>query len=782
MTDDLRVIGRRIPKLDAPDKASGRAEYPQDLTLPRMLHGKILWSTHPHARILSIDTSKASELTGVKAVITHRDLPVTNCGFMKDNPPLKREKVRSMRDEVAAVAALSEEIAERALALIDVVYEELPAVFDPEEAQSPGAPLVHEDRKDNRLKMRYHFRHGDVERARERSAHVVKGRLRLHPVTHTCLGTCCCLADFDGHGRLTMYAPTQVPFLYQKDLAAVLGMDGGDLRVVQPVIGGAFGSKLDVYPYDVICAHLARITGRPVKVEFTRQEEFRCTPTRQPVVVEAEAGCDDEGRLTFRSVHVLLDAGAYVSWGVTIPYVMMNAISSLYRVPDVEYDTTIVYTNNMYSGAFRGYGNPQGTFVVETQMDELAEMAGMDPLDFRLLNSNKPGDVTPQGMKVTSCGLEDCLRKATERIGWKDREKWKGWQGRDGSNASEEIAWEVRGGGSKQKHIKRGIGIASFFHVGGGARVYRSDGCGAVLKINDFGKVTLITGSSEIGQGSETVLAQIVAEELGVEVEDVTVVNTDTDIKPWDVGVHASRTTFIAGNAARIAAGKARKKIFELAAPILDEEPEHLGVADGEIFSVREPGKRIDYNRLLRRAHFREGGDVIVTEHFYDPPTEMQDDNFTGNISAAYGFGTQAVEVEVDTEMGMVRVVRVAVANDVGKAINPMLIEGQLQGGIVQGIGYAIYENLIWKDGRVMNPTFLDYKIPTAKDVPEILMDLVEDGDPEGPFGAKGMAESSLIPTAPAIANAVYDAIGVRFRELPLTPERVLEGLQNSEK
>ena len=764
MSEEFNYVGKRIPKLDAPDKATGRTVYPQDLKLPRMLHGKILWSEHPHARILSIDTAKARELPGVKAVITHHDLPDSNCGFMKDNPPLKREKVRSMRDEVAAVAAVSEEIAEKALALIGVEYEELPAVFDPEEARRPDAPLVHENLENNLVDMQYHFKYGDVEEGRERSVHIVKGRFTLHPVTHTCLGTCCCVAAYDTGGRLTMYAPTQVPFLYQKDLASVLGMDGGEVRVVQPTIGGAFGSKLDVYPYDVICAHLARITGRPVKLEYTRQEEFRCSPTRQPAIVESEAGCDDEGKLTFRSVHVVLDAGAYISWGATIPYVMMNAISSLYRVPVVDYDTTIVYTNNMYSGAFRGYGNPQGTFVVETQMDELAEKMGMDPLDFRLLNSNCSGDVTPQGMKVTSCGLEDCLKRASERIGWFDRRG----QGEEREREPE------------PEHIKRGVGLASFFHVGGGARVYRSDGCGAVLKINDFGKATLVTGSSEIGQGSETVLAQIVAEELGVDVSDVTVVNTDTDVKPWDVGVHASRTTFIAGNAARIAARKAKEQMIGLAGSVLEEEAEFLDVSKGRVISRRQPDKRMNLGRLLWKVHFRKGGDVIVTEHFYDPPTEMQDRNFTGNISAAYGFGTQAAEVEVDIETGIVRVLRIAVAGDVGRALNPMLLEGQLHGGIVQGIGYAIYEKLLWENGKVLNPTFLDYKIPTAMEVPEILIDLVETVDAEGPYGAKGMAESSLIPTAPAIANAVYDAIGVRFRDLPLTPERVLAGLRDS--
>ena len=758
MTDRYTNIGKRIPKLDAPDKATGRAQYPQDLVFPEMLHAKILWSEHPHARIINIDTTKAEALLGVKAVITARDLPERNGGFMKDNPPLKRRKVRSLRDEVAAVAAVSETVAEEALELIEVEYEVLPGVFGPEESLKPDAPRVHEHLKNNVVRMRYPFEYGNIEEARERSKYIVKGKFELQFVTHTCLGTSCCVADYGTNGRLTMYSPTQVPFLYQKDMAEVLGVNGGDIRVIQPTIGGAFGARLDLYPYEIICAHLARVTGKPVKLNFSRLEEFCCTPTRQPAVIEAETGVDEDGKLTFREAHILLDAGAYVSWGPTVPYVMMNAFSSLYRCPNVRFDTTIVYTNNLYAGAFRGYGNPQGTFVVETQMDELAEMMNMDPLEFRILNSNEPGEVTPQGMEVTTCGLKECLTRAGKHIKWPEK--------RNSPDAG---------------HIKRGVGMASFFHVAGGARVYKSDGCGAIIKIDDFGRVVLITGSTEIGQGSETVLAQIVAEELGVRVEDVTVINTDTDVKPWDVGVHASRTTFIAGNAAKMAAAKAKRQLLEMASAVLEEDIGDLDINDHMITSRSDPDKKIRYDRILRRGHFDYHGNMIMTEHFYDPPTQRQDRNYRGNVSVTYGFGTQAAEVEVDTETGMVKVLKMVVVNDVGKALNPMLLEGQLEGGMVQGVGYGIYENLLIERGKVLNPTFLDYKIPTSMEVPEMIVDMVETNDRDGPFGAKGIAESGLIPTAPAIANAVYNAIGVRFRSLPLSPERVLAGLRKME-
>jgi len=768
-------IGKRIPKLDAPDKATGRARYLQDLTLPGMLYGKILWSEYPHAKIVNIDTSEALKIPGVMAVITAKDLPDRNAGFMKDNPPLKRDKVRSLRDEVAAVAAVSEEIAEAALEHIKVEYQELPGIFNPEDALREGAPLIHERNENNQVKMKYRFEHGDVNEGRKRSAHVVKGRFKLHFVTHTCLGTCCCIADYDAKGKLIMYSPSQVPFLHQKDMADVMEMAGSDIRIIQPTIGGAFGSKLDLYPYEIICAHLAKAAGRPVRISFTRTEEFCCTPTRQPAIIESEAGVDADGKLTFREAHIILDAGAYVSWGPTIPYVMMNSFSSLYRVPNVSFDTTIAYTNNIYAGAFRGYGNPQGTFVVETQMDELAEHVNMGPLEFRLLNSNRPGETTPQGMKVTTCGLEECLRKAAKGVNWQVKATL---LARHTFKPSQKDSAFQEKRNAENGIIRRGVGLASFFHVGGGARVYRSDGCGAIVKIDDFGQVTLITGSSEIGQGSETVLAQITAEELGVRVEDVTVINSDTEIKPWDVGVHASRTTFIAGNAARLAAEKAKRKILEIAAPEMGVQWDELDINNRYIFLKADPEKRIRFDKILRKKHFDNDGKIIVTEHFYDPPTERQDRDFKGNVSATYAFGTQAAELEVDTETGIIRVLKMVVADDVGKALNPMLLEGQLEGGIAQGLGYGIYENLILEKGRVMNPTFLDYKIPTVKDMPEIKVEMVETHDEEGPFGAKGIAESGSIPTAAAIANAVYDAIGVRIRELPLTPEKVLRALR----
>jgi len=750
-------IGKRVPKLDAVDKVTGKAVYPQDIKLPGMLYGKILWSEQAHAEILEIDTSEAEKLSGVKAVITAKDMPPTKMGIIQDNSPLKDDKVRSLRDEIAAVAAVDEDTAERALELIKVKYKPLSAVFDPEEAMKDGAPQVHAEAKGNRNKLHYSLEYGDVDAAKAESDVVVKHRFKLPFVKHCCLGLHSCVASWDGAGKLTMYSPTQVPFLYQRDLAKVLQILPSMIRVIQPKIGGAFGSKLDLYPNEVICAVLAKKTGRPVKLTYTREEEFKCTPSRQPAIIDIEVGAKKDGTLTFRDVFLILDNGAYTSWGATTPYVIMNPVTSLYKCKNIRFDTAIIYTNNMYSGAMRGYGNPQGNFAVESMMDILAEKLGMDALELRLKNCNEPGEVTPQGMRVTTCGLRECIETVAKRLDWAHKRNR-----RDNQTGT----------------LRRGVGLASYFHVGGGARVYRSDGCGAIVKMDDFGHVTLITGSTDIGTGSETVLAQITAEELGVRTEDVTVVNNDSAIKPWDVGVHASRTTFIAGNAAREAAAKIKARILKKASEMLDEPENKLEINNRKVYSKTNPEQVIDIGKVIRRAHFREHGEAFVAEAFYDPPTEMQDKEHRGNISVTYGFGTQGAEVEVDTETGQVRILKMVIANDVGRAINPMLLEGQFEGGLSMGIGYALLEKLVVENGEVKNPSFLDYKMPTVKDMPPIEIVLVETDDPAGPFGAKGAAEGGTIPTAAAIRNAVADALGFHMLELPLQPEKVLNAIK----
>ncbi len=757
----FHVIGKGTPKRDGADKVTGHTRFLHDLTLPRMAHGAILRTRYPHARVRGIDATAAEAMPGVLAVITADRVEQHPFGFARDHLALKGGaadggKVRCIRDEIAAVAARTEEIAQEAVRRIRVEYEELPAVFDPEAALRPGAPLVHEERGGNLVNLRYQFSHGDVDDAFARAAVVVEGQYRLNYVTTACLGTMAAIAEWsppDGpDASLTMWSTTQVPFLYQRDLAAALGITGDRVRVIQPPVGGNFGRGLDLYPIDIITALLARRARCPVKIAFDRIEEFIASPTREPCVIHLRTAADRDGRLLGRDARVVIDNGAYVSWGSTTPYVMLSTTAGLYRVPAVRFDTTIVYTNNPYSGSMRGYGNLESTFAIEAQMDDLAERLGLDRVEIRRRNATRPGDVNPQGNAITSCAMTECLDSVEREIGRAAREApAPGW--------------------------RRGIGYAAMFHVGGGARVYRSDGCGAILRLDDFGKVSLLTGASEIGQGSETVLAMIVAEELGVPLGRVEVVNSDTAVKPWDVGVHASRTTFIAGNAALLAARALKDKLLALAAAVMDERADALELVDGRVRVRAHPERGMDYDRVVRAGHFREGGRTLVAEAFYDPPNEMLSKDLRGNVSAAYGFAAQAALVEVSEATGEVRVLKIASAHDVGRALNPLAAEGQIHGGIHMGLGYALSEELRIEEGRVLNPQWMEYALIPAARMPEIAVDLIETVDEAGPFGAKGLGESGVIPVAAAVANAVKDAVGVRLTELPMTPERVFRAL-----
>ncbi len=757
----FRVIGKGTPKRDGVEKVTGHTQFLHDLTLPRLAHGAILRTQYPHARVLRIDTSAAEALPGVVAVITADGVEQHPVGFAKDHLALKGGaadggKVRCIRDEIAAVAALTEEIAQEAVRLIRVEYEELPAVFDPDSALRPDAPLIHDGLGSNLVNLRYQFAHGDVDSAFAQADVVVEGSYRLNYVTTACLGTMVAMASWSPPGSpnasLTMWSTTQVPFLYQRDLAEALGITGDRVRVIRPPVGGNFGRGLDLYPIDIIAALLARRAGRPVRIAFERIEEFIASPTREPCLIHLRTAADRHGRLLARAARVVIDNGAYVSWGSTTPYVMLATTAGLYRVPAVRFDTTIVYTNNPYSGSMRGYGNLESTFAIEAQMDDLAERLGLDRMEIRRRNATRAGDVNPQGSVITSCGMTECLDAVEREIRTPvTRPPRPGW--------------------------KRGVGFAAMFHVGGGARVYRSDGCGAIVKLDDFGKVSLLTGASEIGQGSETVLAMIVAEELGVPLGRVEVINGDTAVTPWDVGVHASRTTFIAGNAALLAARGLKEKLLALAASVMDERQEDLELGDGRVRVKGHPERSMEYDRVVRAGHFRAGGRTLVTEAFYDPPTEMLSKDLRGNVSAAYGFAAQAALVEVSETTGQVQVLKVASAHDVGRALNPLAAEGQIHGGIHMGLGYALSEELLIREGRVVNPQFMEYALLPASDMPEIVVQLIETMDEAGPFGAKGLGEAGIIPVAAAVANAVKDAVGVRLTELPMTPERVFSAL-----
>jgi len=529
MPDNL-FVGKSVPRSIEADKVTGKAVYIDDLKRPGMLYGKICYSSHAHARIKSIDTSRAEKLQGVRAVLTGQDIPDVRVGFLKDQTVLKKDVVRQFRDEVAAVAAISPEIAEEAVSLIKVEYEKLPAVFDPYEAMKEGAPLVHETDargrplKSNILPLPWKFSVGDMEQARKDADYIAQDT-----VSTTWVNKCCTNVIFGHIGRITEYF-------------SQIGLRGRKIRVVNPVVGGSFGTKLDTDIYEFIAIQLALKTRKPVKILFDREEEFRALPPRQPAIFTIEQGCDKKGRLTFRHCEAVLDNGAYTSWGATTPSVMIMPMSSLYRVPTIYFKATCVYTNNIYAQAMRGYGNPQATFAVETSMDSLAEAAGIDPAEFRMINRNRPGDETPMHLKITSCGIEECITAVKDKLQWDEK----------------------RG---KQKG--RGMGMASLIHVAGGARVTKSDGHGIMVKVDEYGHVDVIESGTDQGQGSPTIISQIVAEALGVRPEDIFLTFGDTALALWDAGTHASRHTFMAGNAALIACAKAKKQILDMAVELI---------------------------------------------------------------------------------------------------------------------------------------------------------------------------------------------------------------------
>ncbi|HJW26140.1 MAG TPA: xanthine dehydrogenase family protein molybdopterin-binding subunit [Rhodocyclaceae bacterium] len=751
------LIGQRVKKPDAPDKATGKTRYINDMVLPQMLIGKVLFAGRPHAQIVSIDTSAAEKLPGVHAVLTGKDATGLKFGFVRDNVALK-DKVRCEHDEIAAVAAETEEIALRAIDLIKVEYEDLPGVFTPEDGAKEDAPLIHDNFPGNKS-LHFEFKHGDVAEAEAASDFIVDNVFRPHHVTHCCMGTSCAIADFDNNGKLTIWTQTQYPYNYKMDLAPALGLQPGDIRVIQPPIGGAFGSKLDVYPYEPIAALLARKTGRPVKVIYSREEEFKASPTRQPAIIHMRTGCTRDGTLTFRTADVLLDNGAYTSWGPTIPVIMMRTVSGHYRVPAVDFKAQAIYTNNPYAGSFRGYGNVQTTYATAQQMDMLADMVDMDPLEFHLKNSQRSGEITPQKSFLRECALVECLETAAEASDYSRKRK----------------AYALER--DQPGRYKKGIGLASSIHNAGGAKIHKSDGIGTILKVDDYARVTVITGASEIGQGIDAVITLIVSEELGVPLEHVTIVNNDSDIAPWDVGVHASRTTFIAGNGVRRAAQKAKAQILKAAEKQLGEPAETLELRGGSVVRDLCGTPLIKLDRLLRQMHFQAEPELVMVTDYYEPKSEPEGAKHISDHSAAYSHAVHIAEITVDTLTGEIKVDKITSAQDVGRVINRMGLEAQIEGGIAIGLGYALSENMLLEKGLLKNPCFRDYKLITAPEMPPLDLHFIESNCAEGPYGAKGVSELPTIVIAPAIANALYNATGVRIFNPPLSPEKVARAI-----
>jgi 4-hydroxybenzoyl-CoA reductase subunit alpha len=800
---DFSIIGKPIAMVDAAGKTTGAGKYTDDLSVPGMLVGKILHSPYPHARITRIDTSRADALEGVIAIATGKDAPKTY-GILPvghDETALAVDKVRYIGDNIACVAAVDEATADRALRLIEVDYEVLPAYFDPEESMKAETDLIH-DGKPHNLEKDYHHVFGDPEKALAEADYVVEGRFIANEVTHAAMEPHSTLASFeiDPHtgnpGRLTVWSSTQVPYYLQHKLSLVLEMPMSQIRVIKPLVGGGFGGKSEVIPLEIIAAVAARKAKAPVKITYTREEVFWAHRGRPRTLIDMKTGVTRDGRITAVRARVVQDGGAYCSYGVVTILYSGALLGALYDIPNIQYDGYRVLTNKPACGAMRGHGTVNVRFAFESQLDELSVKIGIDPAEIRRRNLLKPPCITINGLRVQSYGLPECIDQVVKRSGWQDR-KGKLQQG-------------------------RGLGIACSHYVSGAANsIIRSDMPHSTvnIKIDRDGGVVVYTGASEIGQGSDTMTAQIAAEVLGCSVARVRVIAADTDLTPIDIGSYSSRVTFMAGNATLRAAEEVRKQIASAAARKMNCRPEDLifrgdaivrkneGTAVARASQQEAPSVsgRVEGQILrgsLQQKRKEEGPKdwmtfeeaVVAAIDFhgaltgtgsYAPPAEARGGKHKGGgvgPSPAYSYSAQVAEVSVDEETGEVTVHKVWAAHDCGRALNPVSVEGQIIGSVWMGLGQALQEEMIWKDGLLMNPGLLEYRSPSAVESPEVEPIIVESVDPEGPFGAKECSEGSLAATIPAISNAIYDAVGIRLHESPFSPERVLAALRAKRK
>jgi 4-hydroxybenzoyl-CoA reductase subunit alpha len=806
MSSEFAVIGKPTAMVDAAEKTTGSGKYTDDLSVPGMLVGKILHSPYPHARIKAIDTSKAQKLDGVVAVAVGKDAPKTY-GILPvghDEYPLALDKVRYVGDNVACVVATSEAIAERALELIDVDYEVLPGYFDPEESMKAESDLIH-DHKPNNIEKDYHHVFGDPEKGFTEADQIAEARFISNEVTHAAMEPHSTLASFeiDPHtgkpGRLTVWSSTQVPYYLQHKLSLVLEMPMAQIRVIKPLVGGGFGGKSEVIPLEIIAAIAARKAQAPVKITYTREEVFWAHRGRPRTIIDLKTGVKKDGRITAVKARVVQDGGAYCSYGVVTILYSGALLGALYDIPNIQFDGYRVLTNKPACGAMRGHGTVNVRFAFESQLDELASAIGMDAAEIRRRNLLKPPCITVNGLRVQSYGLPECIEKTVERSGWKER---------------------------KGKLAKgRGLGIACSHYVSGAANsIIRSDMPHSTvnIKIDRDGGVIVYTGASEIGQGSDTMTAQVAAETLGCSLSRVRVVAADTDLTPIDIGSYSSRVTFMAGNATLRAAAEVKKLIAAAAAKKMSCDPGDVVIRDDRV--SREA--RVDTDTVVRPAQegsatsvsgrvegqilrgslqqkrkeegpkdsmtFEEAVVAAIDFHgaltgtgSYAPPAEARGGKHKGagvGPSPAYSYSSQVAEVSVDEETGEVTVHKVWAAHDCGRALNPVSVEGQIIGSVWMGMGQALTEEMVWKDGMLMNPGLLEYRSPSSVESPEVEPIIVESVDPEGPFGAKECSEGSLAATIPAIANAIYDAVGVRLHESPFTPERVLAALRAKQK
>ncbi len=749
----FNIVGKDVPRNDAEAKARGTALYTDDLRLPGMLFGRILRSPLAHARIKHIDVSRAAGLSGVKCVITGEDTPKIKYGNWRlfpdtqDEYPLAVDKVRFIGDEVAAVAAVDADIAEEALGLIQVEYEELPGVFDTDASTREGAPVIHDYCPSN-ISVNRKIQYGDIEKGFAESDYVREDIFDVHAVSHAYLEPCAALAQADQDGRITLWTSTQTPYIVQCLLASTLGMRENDIRVIKPFVGGAFGGKMELRTWEFCAALMAKKTGRPVKFTLSREEEFLAGRRRHPMRLHSRIGFKKDGTLMAKDLRIRLDGGAYNAMGPTATFLCGNFGAMLYRYPNYRFMGEHVYTNKPPASAMRGFGAPQSLYATEMQMSMAAEELGIDPVEIRLKNAQVSGDKIPDVATISSCGFIESIEKVAEMSDWKN----------------------------KRKNLKpgQGIGIGCYSFISGGVfNWFNTSYPFSAAEIRAFadGTVHLLTMASDIGQGSDTALKQMLAEELGLRMEDIRITAADTAMTPQaDLGTWGSRVTLMAGNAVLDAARKIKDQLFgAVSARFNLNLIYNFECKDGRVQVKLRPEKGISFGEAVAIVQRANRGEPLVVRGSYTPRDK-------GLVTPAFGFGSQIAEVEVDQETGQVKVKQMWTAHDSGTVINPRAVEGQLAGSIQMGLGYSLCEQFVMDGGKTLNTNFLDYKMPTALDMPPSEVAHVETYEPEGPFGAKECGEGLASPTAPAISHAVYHATGYCCKDLPITPEKILRG------
>jgi len=762
---DHVVAGRGVPRYDGPDKVSGRTQYAADFKLPGMIHGAILGSTVAHGIIKRIDISRAQALPGVLAVITADDVPDTYYGVSParyDEQILAKDRVRYIGDEVAAVVAEDEATARRALRLIEVEYEELPAVFDPDTAMAEGAPLIHPENpryaKNINTAVEWHF--GDVDKGFAEADLVVEEKCVGNRVYQCPIEPHATLVRWEHHGdKLTIWSSSQTPHYLRHTLSRVFEIPQGNIRTVAPSVGGGFGAKCEATPLDFCAVIFARMTGRPVMMKYTREEMFVHFRGRHKQHIEMKLGVKKDGTITACQSRILLDGGAYTSYGVITAYYAGSMIPTLYNIPNYKYDGYRVYTNLPASGAMRGHGVPAPRFAFESIMDIAAEKLGLDPLEMRLTNAMQPDTLTCNYLDIKSCEFTATLEQARAATNWREK----------------------KGKLPPGKGI--GIGCGGFVS-GAGYPIYRSNfpHSNSLIRISEDGlAASLHIAVAEIGQGCNTILPQIAAEELGIPYNRIWMVDSDSVLAPTDLGSYSSRVTLMAGNAVRMAAAEIKHGLLKVAGEMLGTDAQDLVARDGRIFDAHHPSVGMDWDEVAREA-FSRGGPVTGNGHYSPPP------NLGGPVkgsavgtSPAYSFSTAVAEVTVDLETGYVTVDDFTDFSDAGTVLNPVTFHGQVEGGIIMGLGEALLEDtLINEDGSLINPDLHGYLVPTIGETPRIVSKAVESYEPRGPFGAKEIGEGCMLPIMGAISNAIYDACGVRIMELPITPEKILAGLKRN--